>query len=82
MTARVRVEAKRLPSTASRRERDDNLQRLLKIFKRACEDYGIPAMMKEKESFVRECDKRRWKRVAKLEAARNELSEKERDENE
>jgi ribosomal protein S21 len=63
--ARVRVEAKRLSPNASRQERLDSIQKLLRIFKRVCNDYGIMHAYKEHEFFVRECDKRRRKKMAK-----------------
>jgi ribosomal protein S21 len=74
--ARVRVEAKKLPPNASRQDREYQLVRLLRIFKRMCNEYGIPAAYKEHEFFVRKCDKRRRKRMAKKAAARQEGTDK------
>jgi ribosomal protein S21 len=68
MSYNVRVEAKRLPPNASRNDRDRSLQTLLKILKRACNEYGIPNILKEKEFFQRPCDIRRRKREAKKRA--------------
>jgi ribosomal protein S21 len=71
---RVRVEAKRLPQNATRQEREYNLVKLLRIFKRACNDYGVMHSFKEHEFFVRKCDVRRRKRIAKLAASRQEFT--------
>jgi len=64
--ANVRVEAKRLPSNASKAERDKALTTLLRILKRACNEYGVSASLKEREFFVRKCDIRRRKRQMRL----------------
>lgn len=56
----VRVEARRA-QTGSYDEGMRECQFLLKRFKRACQDYGISHLIKEKEHHVRPCDKRRTK---------------------
>ena len=68
MSVNVRIEAKRLPSMATRSQRDDSLKYLVKIFKRACIDAGIPATLEEKRFYTRKCDIRRRKREAKRRA--------------
>lgn len=59
---RVRVEMKKLPLNASRQDRERSLSILLRILKRACNDYGIPHSLKEHEFFQRKCDLRRRKK--------------------
>lgn len=68
--ARVRVEARRLPMNPTRQEREKSLGILLRIFKRACNEYGIPHILKEKQSFIRKTDKNRRKRMMKKLAAK------------
>lgn len=70
---RVRVEAKKLPLSASRQDRERGLSQLLRIFKRKCNEYGIMHSLKEHEFFQRKCDLRRRKRDAKLAMARQEF---------
>ena len=77
MAVNVRVEAKRLPPNASRQERDVNLQRLLRIFKRMCNEAGVMHSLKEHEFFQRKCDIRRRKDSLRKMAARQEFKEKE-----
>jgi len=74
---RVRVEAKRLPMNASRQERDIHIQRLLRVLKRACNEYGVQQSLKEHEFYQRPCDIRRRKKALRLMAARQEFTEKE-----
>lgn len=68
---RVRIESRRLSPTASRQERLDNIDRMLKILKKACDDYGIPSAYKDHQYFIRKCDRRRWKRLAAKSARRD-----------
>ena len=56
----VRVEARRMPYASAEDNRRE-CQFLLKRLKRACQDYGISHLIKQKEYFVRPCDKRRTK---------------------
>ncbi len=72
---RVRVESKRLPMNASRQERDINLQRLLRIFKRQCNEYGVLQTLADHEHFQRKCDIRRRKDAMRIMAARQEFTE-------
>lgn len=67
--ANVRVEARRLPPNASKAERDKSLSQLLRIFKRACNEYGIMHELKERESFVRKTDIKRRKKQARIRAS-------------
>lgn len=73
--ARVRVEAKRLPHNASGKERMDNLQRLLKVFKRQCNEYGVLQSFRDHEFFQRKCDLRRRKDAMRKMAARQEFKD-------
>ncbi len=66
--ANVRVEARRLPPNASRADRDRSLMQLLRIFKRACNEYGIMHELKEREYFVRKTDIKRRKKQMKIRA--------------
>jgi ribosomal protein S21 len=63
---RVRVEARRLPPYASDDDRYREGLMLQKRFKRACNEFGISHMIKEKEYFIRPCDKRRQKKSRRL----------------
>lgn len=64
--ARVRVESRRMSYHAT----DDDKRRegfsLIKKFKRECQMYGILPAIKEKQCYVRPCDKRRQKKQKKL----------------
>lgn len=68
MATNVRVEARRMSSNASKADRDKNINALLRIFKRACDDAGIMAELNDREFFVRNSDKKRRKRDNKARA--------------
>jgi ribosomal protein S21 len=68
MSINVRVEARRLPLGAGRQERDKAIQSLLRALKRACNDAGVTQAYRDHEFFVRPCDIRRRKRMAKQRA--------------
>lgn len=71
---RVRVEAKRLPPNATRQEREKSAQQLLRVFKRACNEYGVMHMYKEHEFYIRPGDKKRRAKAARknLQIEKNE----------
>ena len=61
----VRVESRRLAPHASWDEKWREFTSLLQRFKRVCHDANLAHIMKEKEFFVRACDKRRQKEQKK-----------------
>lgn len=79
--ANVRVEARRLPPNASKYDRERSLGQLLKIFKRACNEYGIMHTLKDHEFFIRKTDIKRRKEIMKrrapMEALKNQDKPKE-----
>ena len=66
--ARVRLEVKRLPSSARKEDHMRNLTIMQRIFRRMCNDYGINQEYRDHEFFIRESDKRRRKKMAKRHA--------------
>jgi ribosomal protein S21 len=61
--ARVRVDINDLPPVVQRSSRDKVLQALWRTFKRACQDYGIPNMLKEHEFYQSKGQKRRRRKM-------------------
>lgn len=66
--ANVRIEAKRLPN-ATKADRDRSLAQMLRILKRACNEYGVMHSLKEHEFFIRKTDKKRRKKMLKIRGA-------------
>jgi ribosomal protein S21 len=61
--ARVRVEISDLPHSVQRLSRDKVLPVLWRTFKRSCQDYGIPNMLKEHEFYQSKGQKRRRRKM-------------------
>ena len=76
MTARVRVEAKKMPHNASEYERRKNFDNMFKAFKRAVEDYGVMPQCKEHEYYEKPSDKKRRKRRQRLRELEFQKSDK------
>lgn len=63
MKARVRVEAKRLPHNAGPDERHRNFENMLRIFRRAVNEYGVLTEAKRREYYEKPSEQRRRKRA-------------------
>ena len=72
--ATIRVESKKYL------DRDRAHDKMRREFRDAREEYGIEKLMKEKQFFTRNSDKKRKKKQMKVLAARLNLREKEREE--
>lgn len=73
--ARVRVTFDMLPKAVQRSGRDKQLDVLKKMFKRACNAYGIPRELKERAHYVKPGEKRRKEEKYKKAVARGEIVE-------
>jgi len=73
--ARVRVSFDMLPKGVQRAGRDKQLDVMKKIFKRACNSYGIFHEMKEREHYVKPGEKKRKAERLKKAAARGEIKD-------
>ncbi len=74
--ARVRVSFDMLPKAVQRAGREKQLEVMKKMFKRACNSYGLFHEMKEREYYVKPGEKRRKAlRLAKA-AARGEIQDR------
>lgn len=74
-SARVRVSFDMLPKAVQRSGRDKQLDVLKKMFKRACNTYGIPREIKEREFYVKPGEKRRKEERYKKAVARGEIQD-------
>ncbi len=77
--ARVRVTFDMLPKAVQRAGRDKQLEVMKKIFKRACNSYGLFHEMKEREHYIKPGEKRRKAERMKKAAARGEIRDRYRD---
>lgn len=73
--ARVRVTFDMLPKAIQRAGRDKQLDFFKKMFKRACNAYGIPKELKEREFYVKPGEKRRKEERYKKAVARGEIKD-------
>ena len=80
--ARVRVTVDMLPKAVQRSGRDKQLEVLKKMFKRACNNYGIGPEMKEREYYIKPGEKRRSAERLKKAVARGEIKEHNKEEKE
>lgn len=60
---RVKVSIDDLSPSAQRQSKDKVLMILQRMFKKACQDYGLMQQIKEKEFFVGKGEKRRRKKM-------------------
>lgn len=63
--SRVRVSYDDLPPSALRQSKDRITSILLRMWKKASQDYGIPQMLRDKEHFISNGEKRRRKKLRK-----------------
>lgn len=75
--ALVRISVDMLPKSVQRAGRDKQFDIMKKIFKRACENYGIPHELKEREYYVKPGEKKRKAKRLKKAVARGEIKLKE-----
>jgi ribosomal protein S21 len=62
---RVRVSVDDLSPSAQRQSKDKICMILQRMFKKACQEYGVMQMYKEKEFFVSKGEKRRRRKLRK-----------------
>lgn len=78
--ARVRVTLDMLPKGVQRAGRDKQLDVLKKILKRACNLYGIPHELKERQFYIKPGEKKRKAERLKKAVARGEIQDRQQKE--
>jgi ribosomal protein S21 len=77
--ARIRVSFDMLPKAIQRAGRDKQLEVMKKMFKRACDKYGIFPEMKEREHYIKPGEKKRKAERLKRAVARGEITDSYKD---